>query len=129
MHAASITLLCWAVIGAACLFPAAAAVPVGGVLALLVAVVGLPHGAADHRFARPRLEPLLGPVWSVAFLAGYLAIAGLIVLGWFVAPTATILVFFLASAWISVRRSLAWWSARASHDGSSRPSAWPAAAW
>jgi len=99
MHAASITLLCWAVIGAACLFPAAAAVPVGGVLALLVAVVGLPPGAADHRFARPRLEPLLGPVWSVAFLAGYLAIAGLIVLGWFVAPTATILVFFLASAW------------------------------
>jgi len=99
MHAASITLLAWAMIGAACFFPATAAMTVGSVLALLVAVVGLPHGAADHRFARPRLEPLLGPVWWVVFLAGYLAIAGAVVLGWFFAPAATILAFFLASAW------------------------------
>jgi len=99
MHAASITLLAWAMIGAACFFPAAAAVSVGGVLAVLVAVVGLPHGAADHRFARPRLEPLLGPAWWVVFLTAYLATAGMVVLGWFLAPTATILVFFLASAW------------------------------
>lgn len=99
MHAASITLLTWAMIGAACFFPTAAAVPVGGILALLVATVGLPHGAADHRFARPRFEPLLGPAWWVVFLAGYLAIAGVVVLGWFLAPAVTILVFFLASAW------------------------------
>ena len=99
MHAASIILLVWAMIGAACFFPAAAAIPVGGVLALLVATVGLPHGAADHRFARPRLEPLLGPAWWVVFLTGYLAIAGAVVLGWFLAPAATVLVFFLASAW------------------------------
>ena len=99
MHAASITLLAWAMIGAACFFSAAAGLAVGSVLALLVAVVGLPHGAADHRFARPRLEPLLGPAWWGAFLAGYLAIAGAVVLGWFLAPAATILVFFLASAW------------------------------
>ena len=99
MHAASITLLAWAMIGAACFFPATAAIPVGSVLALLVAVVGLPHRAADHRFARSRLEPLLGPAWWGAFLAGYLAIAGAVVLGWFLAPAATILVFFLASAW------------------------------
>jgi len=99
MHAASITLLAWAMIGAACFFSAAAGLAVGSVLALLVAVVGLPHGAADHRFARPRLEPLLGPAWWGVFLAGYLAIAGAVVLGWFLAPAATILVFFLASAW------------------------------
>jgi Brp/Blh family beta-carotene 15,15'-monooxygenase len=99
MHAASIVLLVWATIGAACLFPAAAAIPVGTVLAVLVAVVGLPHGAADHRFARPRLEPLLGEAWSGVFLGGYLAIAGAVVGGWFLAPAATILVFFLASAW------------------------------
>lgn len=98
MHAASITLLAWAMIGAACLAPEAAA-PVGSVLALLVAVIGLPHGAADHRFARPRLEPLLGPAWWVVFLAGYLAIAAAVVLGWFLVPVATIVVFFLASAW------------------------------
>jgi Brp/Blh family beta-carotene 15,15'-monooxygenase len=69
------------------------------VLALLVAVVGLPHGAADHRFAGPRLEPLLGPAWWGVFLAGYLVIAGAVVLGWFLAPAATIIVFFVASAW------------------------------
>jgi len=99
MHAASITLLAWAMIGAACFFPAAAALPVGGVLALLVAVVGVPHGAADHRFARPRLEPLFGPLWWGVFLAGYLVITAAVVIGWFFAPAATILVFFLASAW------------------------------
>lgn len=99
MHAASIALLAWAMIGAACFFPAAAAIPVGSVLAVLVAVVGLPHGAADHRVARPRLEPFLGPVWWGVFLTGYLAIAGAVVLGWLLAPAATILVFFLASAW------------------------------
>ena len=99
MHAASITLLAWAMIGAACFFPAAAAIPVGGVLALLVAVVGLPHGAADHRFARRRLEPLLGPAWGSVFLLAYLTIASGVVLGWFFEPAATILVFFLASAW------------------------------
>ena len=99
MHAASITLLAWATIGAACFFPAAAAIPVGSVLAVLVAVVGLPHGAADHRVARPRLEPRRGPAWWAVFLAGYLAIAAAVVLGWFLAPAATILVFFLASAW------------------------------
>jgi Brp/Blh family beta-carotene 15,15'-monooxygenase len=99
MHAASITLLAWAMIGAACFFPAATAIPVGAVLAVLVAVVGLPHGAADHRFARPRLEPLFGSAWGAVFLGAYLTIAGAVGLGWFVDPAATILVFFLASAW------------------------------
>ena len=99
MHAASMTLLTWAMLGAACCSPAASAVPVGGVLAVLVAVVGLPHGAADHRFARPRLEPRLGAAWRGIFLTGYLAIAGAVVLGWFLLPAATIVVFFLASAW------------------------------
>ena len=79
--------------------PTAANVPVGYVLAVLVAVVGLPHGAADHRFARPRLEPLLGPAWWGVFLTAYLAIAGAVVLGWVLAPAVTIIAFFLASAW------------------------------
>jgi len=99
MHAASLTLLAWAMLGAACSFPSAAALPVGTVLALLVAVVGLPHGAGDHRCARAWCEPMLGPAWWCAFLAGYLAIAATVVLGWFVEPAATIILFFLASAW------------------------------
>jgi beta-carotene 15,15'-dioxygenase len=99
MHAASVILLSWAMIGAACFFSPAMAGVTAGVLAVLVAVVGLPHGAADHRFARPRLEPVLGMAWLPVFLAGYLAVAVAIACGWFVAPAATILVFFLASAW------------------------------
>jgi Brp/Blh family beta-carotene 15,15'-monooxygenase len=99
MHAASVILLCWAMIGAACFFSQAMAGVMGGVLAVLVAVVGLPHGAADHRFARPRLEPVLGVAWLPVFLAGYLVVAAVVVVGWFVAPAATIVAFFLASAW------------------------------
>jgi Brp/Blh family beta-carotene 15,15'-monooxygenase len=37
--------------------------------------------------------------WLPVFLVGYLAVAVAIACGWFVAPAATILVFFLASAW------------------------------
>ena len=99
MHAASVILLCWAMIGAACFFSPAMAGVTAGFLAVLVAVVGLPHGAADHRFARARLEPVLGPAWLPVFLAGYVAVAVAFASGWFVAPAATILVFFLASAW------------------------------
>jgi Brp/Blh family beta-carotene 15,15'-monooxygenase len=86
-------------IGAACFFSAAVASVTAGVLAVLVAMVGLPHGAADHRFARPRLEPVLGVAWLPVFLAMYLAVAVAVVCGWFVAPAATIVAFFLASAW------------------------------
>ena len=99
MHAASVILLCWAVIGAAFFFSQATAGVTAGVLAALVAMIGLPHGAADHRFARPRLEPVLGMAWLPVFLAGYLGIAVLVVCGWFVAPAVTIVAFFLASAW------------------------------
>ena len=99
MHAASVIVLCWAMIGAACFFSQAMVGITAGVLAILVAVIGLPHGAADHRFARPRLEPHLGMAWLPVFLAGYLAVALVVVCGWYVAPAATVVGFFLASAW------------------------------
>jgi Brp/Blh family beta-carotene 15,15'-monooxygenase len=99
MHAASVILLCWAMIGAACFFSPGMAGFTTGTLAVLVLVIGLPPGAADHRFARPRLEPVLGTAWLPAFLAGYLAVAVAIAGGWFMAPAATIVAFFLASAW------------------------------
>ncbi|MBM4010800.1 MAG: hypothetical protein FJ286_05390 [Planctomycetes bacterium] len=99
MHAASVIMLSWAMIGAACFFSRPLPGVTAGVLAMLVALVGLPHGAADHRYARPRLEPLLGGAWMVVFLAAYVTVAAAIAGGWFVAPAATIVVFFLASAW------------------------------
>jgi Brp/Blh family beta-carotene 15,15'-monooxygenase len=85
--------------GAACFFSPAMAGVTACVLAVLVALIGLPHGAADHRFARPRLEPVLGMAWLPVFLGGYLAVAMVVVCGWFVAPAATVVGFFLASAW------------------------------
>ena len=99
MHAASVIMLCWAMIGAACFFSSGSAGVTAGILAVLVAVVGLPHGAADHRYARPRLEPVMGAAWLPVFLVGYMAIAAGVVWGWFVAPAATIVIFLLASAW------------------------------
>lgn len=99
MHAASVILLSWAMIGAACFFSNVLAGLIAGLLTLLVAVVGLPHGAADHRFAQPRLEPIFGMAWLPVFLGGYGAIAVAVVCGWFVTPGITTVVFFLASAW------------------------------
>ncbi len=99
MHAASVIMLCWAMIGAACFFSGSVPALVAVSLAVLVAFIGLPHGAADHRFARSRLEPLLGSSWLAGFLVGYIAIALLVVLGWVWAPSFTIAAFFLASAW------------------------------
>jgi Brp/Blh family beta-carotene 15,15'-monooxygenase len=97
MHAASIIVLCWAMIGAACVVSAAGVAAV--ILAVLVALIGLPHGAADHRFARSRLAPLLGSGWLAAFLLGYSAIALVVVAGWVWWPAGTIAGFLLASAW------------------------------
>ena len=60
MHAASVILLSWAMIGAACFFSQAMAGFTAGLLALLVAVVGLPHGAATA-------------IWIMARSAGWVA--------------------------------------------------------
>jgi Brp/Blh family beta-carotene 15,15'-monooxygenase len=99
MHAASVMLLSWALIGAACFVPSAGGFATAVILAVLVACIGLPHGAADHRFARPRLEPVLAGAWLPVFLVGYLLVAIGVMLGWMYWPAATILGFFLASAW------------------------------
>jgi Brp/Blh family beta-carotene 15,15'-monooxygenase len=86
-------------IGAACCVSDLPAAVTAGILTLLVAVVGLPHGAADHRFARPRLEPLLGPSWLPVFLGFYATVMAAVLAGWAATPAATIVLFFLASAW------------------------------
>lgn len=99
MHAASVIVLAWACIGAACIISFVDGWLMAIVLATLVACIGLPHGAADHRFARCKLEPVLGPVWLPVFLGGYLVTGLLVIGGWHLAPAATVVMFFLASAW------------------------------
>jgi Brp/Blh family beta-carotene 15,15'-monooxygenase len=69
-----------------------------GTLAVLVSVVGMPHGGLDHLFARGWLRPRLGRVWPLPFLVVYLAVAGLVVAGWVFAAPLTVVLFFLISA-------------------------------
>ena len=69
-------------------------------LAVLLAgivLVGFPHGAFDHLVARPVLRPRLGPFWWLPFLFGYLGLAGLVWLGWMVAPATTLALFLAGS--------------------------------
>ena len=87
---------------------AAAAVGVSGVavppmlvaagLAVAVAVVGLPHGGLDHRAGRAVFRPVAGRWWPLPFLAGYLAVGGLVLAGWALAPLTTVALFFALSA-------------------------------
>ena len=70
-------------------------------LALLIAavfLVGTPHGALDARVARDRLRPLLGPLWALPFVGGYLALAGLTLALWFAVPAAALTLFLLLAA-------------------------------
>lgn len=69
------------------------------VLAVMVAVVGMPHGGLDHRFGRALLWPQLFWLWWAVFLVAYLGTAGVVVCGWFVLPAVTTWLFFLISAW------------------------------
>ena len=70
-------------------------------LAVLLAgivLVGFPHGAFDHLVARPVLLPRLGRFWWLPFLLGYLGLAGLVWLGWMIAPATTLALFLAGSA-------------------------------
>ena len=68
-------------------------------LAILVALIGVPHGALDHAVGQRLFRPALGGFWGVAFFTAYLAISVVVVIGWYVMPVSTILTFFLVSAW------------------------------
>ncbi len=73
--------------------------PVGvqaAVLGILVAVLGIPHGALDPLIARR------AGIWTsvrgfALFNLGYVALVGLVVAVWLVAPTASLIVFLVVS--------------------------------
>jgi Brp/Blh family beta-carotene 15,15'-monooxygenase len=67
-------------------------------LAVLVAVVGMPHGGLDHRFGRAVLRPSLGRVWPATFLAGYLVVMVGVLAGWWFLPLPTVVGFVVLSA-------------------------------
>ncbi len=68
-------------------------------LSTLVAVIGVPHGALDHVVGKRLFRPTFGPFWGPAFFSVYLAIALIVVWGWYAVPEITILAFFIVSAW------------------------------
>ena len=71
------------------------------IAATALVLVGVPHGAVDHRVAypmlRPRLAPGLRPAWFAVFSAVYLGLAGAILLGWAMAPALSLVAFLVVS--------------------------------
>ncbi len=63
----------------------------------LVALLGLPHGALDHRVASA-LWPLTTPRDHAVFIAGYIGLGGAIVVLWIIAPSIALAAFLIYSA-------------------------------
>jgi Brp/Blh family beta-carotene 15,15'-monooxygenase len=68
------------------------------VAATVLVLLGVPHGAVDHRVARPFLRTRFGPSWFLWFTAGYLAVAAVILALWFAAPDGALVLFLLVAA-------------------------------
>ena len=97
-HAVAITVSC---VGACLISLSDVPVPAASLAVLLAAsvvVVGLPHGGLDHLTGQSLFAPRFGRWWPVPFLTGYLTVALLVLLGWWLAPVSTIVSFFVLSA-------------------------------
>ena len=64
-----------------------------------VCLVGVPHGGLDHWAGRSLIFPFAGNLWFPLFIVCYLSVGLVVVAGWLISPLATILVFFVLSAW------------------------------
>jgi len=63
-----------------------------------VCVIGVPHGGLDHLAGRQLFAKSCGRLWFVLFFVGYLAIAGMTMVGWLLFPLSTAIGFFMISA-------------------------------
>ncbi|MCY2982613.1 MAG: Brp/Blh family beta-carotene 15,15'-dioxygenase [Planctomycetota bacterium] len=72
----------------------------GFMVAVLVSVcvIGVPHGGLDHLAGRMLFRSSCGRLWFIPFFVGYLAIAGMAVVGWLLFPLWTAIGFFMISA-------------------------------
>ncbi|HHP7233775.1 MAG TPA: Brp/Blh family beta-carotene 15,15'-dioxygenase [Desulfobacterales bacterium] len=66
-----------------------------GLLLVLAAFFGIPHGALDYVLAEPLLRPRYGRKWGVGFIAAYLAGMAVIVALWWAFPTASLTAFLI----------------------------------
>ena len=69
-----------------------------GLLLVGSALIGVPHGGSDFVVAHRLFAPRLQSWWLPAFLSGYLALTGTVLLGWWLVPASTLLVFLAVSA-------------------------------
>lgn len=67
--------------------------------AFAIAVIGVPHGGLDHWTGRRILAPLFAQRWWLVFFPSYLVVALMVALAWIQFPVATIVLFFIVSAW------------------------------
>lgn len=68
------------------------------VLALGVALLGLPHGAVDHWQGRALLQPRFGRAWPAPFALGYLGAAAAVLAAWLAWPPALLVAFLVLAA-------------------------------
>ena len=68
-----------------------------GFLFLLIALLGLPHGALDHHVGRFWLEPIQGRIWPLSFGFFYLGLLGLVLACWIQWPELLLSLFLLLS--------------------------------
>ena len=79
---------------------------------LSLVLFGLPHGALDHEVLLRLWRPAPPPRWALgAILAAYLGLCGLVILGWFVAPT-SVFAGFIGLTWAHWGLADLWWSWR-----------------
>ncbi len=69
------------------------------VAAILVAVLGVPHGGLDHWTGRRLLASRFRDAWWLMFFPGYAAVGVAVAMCWFAFPVVTVIGFFLLSAW------------------------------
>lgn len=66
---------------------------------LLILLIGIPHGAADHRLFQQLYEKTYGRRSLLLFYLVYLGLMGLVFLGWYLVPQVTLGLFLLLSAY------------------------------
>jgi Brp/Blh family beta-carotene 15,15'-monooxygenase len=64
-----------------------------GALAILLAMVGIPHGAADHLALRRVLRGRFGRGWPAVFALGYVGLASFTLWSWLAAPPLLLTLF------------------------------------
>ncbi len=99
MHSVAVTLISLALVAASASgFGFSSSVQLL-LLTVLVAFLGVPHGALDPFYGGELLRGRCGKAWPLVFTAAYVMVGVLVIAGWLVAPVLTAGLFFVLAAW------------------------------